>query len=148
MYEVKQIEGKGLGFVAIKDISKGSLILKETPQMPRIKGVESPNPNVPGSIEAQEKALKIWMEKVVSLFNEMNVADQEEYLKLHYGDENSFFLQPKKGMEHDQKKADELFNINKILSIYTRNNFQNGLSIKTSRLNHSCKPNAVNSSRF
>ena len=147
MYEVKQIEGKGLGLVAIKDISKGSLILKETPQMPRIKGVEPPNPNVPGSIEAQEKALKIWMEKVVSLFNEMDFADQDEYMKLHHGDENSFFLKPK-AMEYDQEKADEILQINKILSIYVRNNFRNGLSIKTSRLNHSCKPNAVNSSRF
>ena len=144
MYEVKHIEGKGLGLVAIKNISKGSLILKETPQMPRIKGVEPPNPNVPGSIEAQEKALKLWMEKVVSLFNEMDFADQDEYMKLHHGDENSFFLKPK-AMEYDQEKADEILQINKIISIYVRNNFRNGLSIKTSRLNHSCKPNAVNS---
>jgi hypothetical protein len=64
MYEVKQIEGKGLGFVAVKNISKGSLILKETPQRPRVKGVEAPNPKVQGSIEAQEKALKIWIRKV------------------------------------------------------------------------------------
>ena len=49
-------------------------------------------------------------------------------------------------MEYDQKElkeADEM--INKIIDIYTGNNFQNGLSIKTSRLNHSCKPNAINS---
>jgi hypothetical protein len=94
MYEVKQIEGKGLGFVAVKNISKGSLILKETPQMPRIKGVEAPNPKVQGSIEAQEKKLTNWIKKVVSLFNEMNLADQEEYMKLHshFGDENSFSM--------------------------------------------------------
>jgi len=140
MYEVKQIEGKGLGFVAVKNISKGSLILKETPQMPRVKGVEAPNPNVQGSIEAHEKALKIWVHKVVSLFSEMNLADQEEYMKLHYGDENSFGIR-----HHDPKKADEIVMINKIIGIYIRNNFQNGLSIKTSRLNHSCKPNAINS---
>ena len=140
MYEVKQIEGKGLGFVAVKNISKGSLILKETPQMPRVKGVEAPNPNVQGSIEAHEKALKIWVHKVVSLFSEMNPADQEEYMKLHYGDENSFGIR-----HHDPNKADEIVMINKIIGIYIRNNFQNGLSIKTSRLNHSCKPNAINS---
>ena len=68
MYEVKQIEGKGLGFVAVKNISKGSLILKETPQRPRAKGVEAPNPKVQGSIEAQEKALKIWIRKVHIFF--------------------------------------------------------------------------------
>ena len=65
MYEVKQIEGKGLGFVAIRNISKGSLILKETPQMPRVKGVEAPNPNVQGSIKAHEKALEIWIAKAL-----------------------------------------------------------------------------------
>ena len=146
MYEVKQIEGKGLGFVAVKNISKGSLILKETPQMPRVKGVEAPNPKVPGSIEAQEKALKNWVEKVISLFNEMNPADQEEYMTLHNGivDRNSSGMIRIRS-EYDQKKADEILKINKIIDIYAKNNFQNGLSIKTSRLNHSCKPNAVNS---
>ena len=144
MYEVKQIEGKGLGFVAIKNISKGSLILKETPQMPRIKGVEAPNPNVQGSIEAQEKALQIWIKKLVSLFNEMNLADQAEYMKLHngFGDGNSFWIRMINTVENDRKKADKIL---KIIGIYCANNFRNGLSIKTSRLNHSCKPNAVNS---
>ena len=41
---------------------------------------------------------------------------------------------------------DEIIEINKIVGIYAGNNFRNGLSIKISRLNHSCKPNAVNSS--
>jgi len=146
MYEVKQIEGKGLGFVAVKNISKGSLILKETPQMPRFKGVEPPNPKIPGSVEAQEKALKNWIEKVISSFEEMNPADQEEYMTLH----NCIVDRNSDGMirirsEYDQKKADEILKINKIIDIYAKNNFQNGLSIKTSRLNHSCKPNAVNS---
>ena len=142
MYEVKQIEGKGLGLVAVKNISKGSLILKETPQMPRVKVFEAPNPKVQGSIEAQEKALKIWIKKVVSLFNEMNLADQEDYMKLHnhFKDETSFGIIW--NMEYDRKKADE---IHKIIGIYIGNKFENGLSIKTSRLNHSCKPNAVNS---
>ena len=36
MHEVMQIEGKGLGIVAVKDISKGSLILKEIPQMSHV----------------------------------------------------------------------------------------------------------------
>ena len=145
MYEVKHIEGKGLGLVAIKNISKGSLILKETPQMPRIKGVEAPNPKVEGSIEAQEKALQIWIKKLVSLFNEMNLADQEEYMKLHnnFGDGNLFWIRMINTVENDQKKADKIL---KIIGIYCGNNFRNGLSIKISRLNHSCKPNAVNSS--
>ena len=145
-YEVKQIEGKGLGVIAIKDISKGSLILKEIPQMPRVEGVEPPNPKIQGSIETQEKALRNWIRKVVSLFNEMNLADQEEYMKLHccYVHDNSSgndMLRTINTMEYDREKANEIL---KIIGIYAGNNFMNGLSIKTSRLNHSCKPNAVN----
>ena len=85
MYEVKQIEGKGLGIIAVKDISKGTLILKETPQMSHIDAL---TPNLQGSHEA----LKIWIKKVISLFNEMNLADQAEYMKLHSHFENVLFF--------------------------------------------------------
>ena len=51
IHEVKQIEGKSLGIVAVNDISKGTLILKETPQMSHIViNALTPNlrPVVPG----------------------------------------------------------------------------------------------------
>ena len=51
MYEVKQIEGKGLGIIAIKDISKGSLILKETPQMSHVDAIWPIPPNLEGRVD-------------------------------------------------------------------------------------------------
>ena len=140
IHEVKQIEGKGLGIVAIKDISKGSLILKEPPQMSHVE---------PQNLDGRHEALKIWMKEVVSLFNRMNLADQAEYMKLHSHFQNEKFLSliPEflgliNTMDCNGKKADEIL---KIIGIYAGNNFENGLSIQISRFNHSCKPNAVNS---
>ena len=77
MHEVKQIEGKGLGIVAV------TLILKETPQMSHIViNVLTPN------LQESREALKIWIKKVISLFNEMNLAHQAKYMKLHSHFEN------------------------------------------------------------
>ena len=142
MYEIKQIEGKGLGVVAVKDISKGTLILKETPQMSHMDAL---TPNLQGSHEA----LKIWIKRVISLFNQMNLADQAEYMKLHshFENENSFgliseFLGLIYTMVNDGKKADEIL---KIIGIFIANNYENSLSIQISRFNHSCKPNALHS---
>ena len=91
MYEIKQIEGKGLGIVAVKDISKGTLILKETPQMSHIV-INELTPN----LQESRETLKIWIKKVISLFNEMNPADQADYMKLHshFENENSSGLIP------------------------------------------------------
>ena len=142
MYEIRQIQGKGLGIIAVQDISKGTLILKETPQMSHIDAL---TPNLQGSHEA----LKIWIKKVISLFNEMNLADQREYMKLHshFENENSFgliseFLGLIYTMVYDGKKADEIL---KIIGIFIANNYENSLSIQISRFNHSCNPNALHS---
>jgi hypothetical protein len=73
----------------------------------------------------------------------MNLTDQEEYMKLHNHfqddqDEKSFGVTY---LGHGKMKSI------KLLAFIRRigNKFENGLSIKTSRLNHSCMPNAVNS---
>mgnify|MGYP002045646621 CR=1 FL=1 len=42
-------------------------------------------------------------------------------------------------IEQDSEKAKTIL---KICCIYSSNNFENGLKIKTSRFNHSCQPNA------
>ena len=70
----------------------------------------------------------------------MNLTDQEEYMKLHnhFQDETSFGITY---LGHGKMKSI------KLLAFIRRigNKFENGLSIKTSRLNHLCMPNAVNS---
>ena len=65
MYEVKRIEGKGLGCIASKDINKGVLILSESPQIPDIHG------------SAQS------IMTLLESYQKMSKADQQEYMKLH-----------------------------------------------------------------
>ena len=106
---------------------------------------------LPTALNLQEsrETLKIWIKKIISLFNEMNLANQAEYMKLHshFENENSFgsipeFLGLINTVDYDGKKANEIL---KIIGIYVGNNFETGLSIQISRFIHSCKPNAVNS---
>ena len=63
MYEVKRIEGKGLGCFATKDIKRGCLILHEDPQIPHV---------------GDENVLALWKS-----FEKMKEADQVEYMTLH-----------------------------------------------------------------
>ena len=72
LYKVTEIEGKGLGCVAISDIKKGSLILIETPQL---------------CVETEEReGSSMWIKSLLKSFYEMSKADQLEYMTLH----NSF----------------------------------------------------------
>jgi len=147
LFEIQTIEGKGVGFVATKDIKRGTVIFTESPQLDlaleekgKIYDVEF-NP--------------ILLEKVVSSFNRMKKTDQEDYLKLHNNFDNIHSLPPKKysllktelemrrlslnSIEANKEKAEEMI---KIFNIYGSNAFLNGVYLKMSRLNHSCRPNA------
>jgi len=144
--EVRQIEGKGLGTFATKFIKRGSLIFKEEAQMPN---VDQPPPN----LQMQADSWIDYFKAVMKLFDQMDESDKKEYLNLHnkYESdivESNFRLKLKLQMlktltmmmEVDQDKADEIL---QIVGIYETNGFEDGLKIKTSRLNHSCFPNAV-----
>ena len=149
VFEVKKIDGKGLGWVANKDIKRGSVIFTENPQLElslEQKGAKSMeinfNPN--------------WVEKVMSSFNRMNKTDQDEYMKLSNSFDNIQFLIPQHRMilqkeienrktvisskEPDKNKVEEIL---KILDICETNSYPQGVYIKISRLNHSCRPNAM-----
>jgi len=143
LYKVTEIEGKGLGCVAISDIKKGSLILKEKPKL------------------CVEKEGEYWSsEQIKSLlksFYEMSKADQLEYMKFHnkfnniQNFQNSENVQNFKEIleavkfkigkiEQDPEKAKKIF---KILGIYATNRCEDGVYFKVSRFNHSCQPNAI-----
>ena len=69
LYKVTEIEGKGLGCVAISDIKKGSLILMEKPQL---------------CVETKERKWSSMMIKsLLKSFDKMSKADQNEYMTLH-----------------------------------------------------------------
>ena len=149
VFEVKKIEGKGLGWVANKDIKRGSVIFTENPHLElslEQKGAKSMeinfNPN--------------WVEKVMSSFNRMNKTDQDEYMKLSNSFDNIQFLIPQHRMllqkeienrktvisskEPDKNKVEGIM---KILDICETNSYPQGVYITISRLNHSCRPNAM-----
>ena len=146
VYEVTEIEGEGLGCVATKDIRKGSLILNE-------------NPQIFENTEEKSWSSK-WIKSLLKSFNKMSKNDQLEYMtlsnkyiNLQYSkifedirnykevidkDLEDLTLEIYK-IEQDSEKAKTIL---KICCIYSSNNFENGLKIKTSRFNHSCQPNA------
>jgi len=144
LYKVTEIEGKGLGCVAISDIKKGSLILMEKPKL---------------CVEIEEReGSSMWIKILLKSFNEMIKADQLEYMTLHNNfqnfqnseDNQNFKKEIAKEIEivkfeiakieQDPEKAEEIL---KILGIYYANIFQGGVCLKGSRFNHSCQPNAA-----
>ena len=68
-FEVVNIEGKDLGCVALKDLKKGTLILKEKPQFVSV--------TEPSGMWTKES-----YSEVLSNFNSMSKSNQVDYLKL------------------------------------------------------------------
>ena len=146
VYKVAEIEGKGLGCVAMVDIEKGSLILNENSQML--------------GIPEETRGKANWMKILLKSFYQMGKADQMEYMTLSNKCINFQDFQNRKEdfdkgledlrfevskFENDQEKAEEIL---KICCIYLTNRWnpnqsESGLRIKTSRFNHSCKANAT-----
>ena len=74
IYKVVDVEGKGLGCVASTDIKRGSLILNENPQ------IESLGETME---EARQKGqMAEWIKRLLKSFNQMNKADQLEFMTL------------------------------------------------------------------
>ena len=133
-YKLVEIEGKGIGCVAVKKINVGTLILSEKPQV-IAKGM------APSAI---------FFKTLMPSFNNLTNDDQEEYLNLHnrFDKEKPLFLKllPKDlllGMnpEEIQTYSDQVL---KISNIYKTNAFDHdGVGIQVSRFNHSCSANAA-----
>ena len=78
LYDVKIVEGKGLGMIASNFIKRGTLILKEEPQMPAIsKPSDSEDPDV------KPELWKKYINDVVSSFYKMSHSDQAAFLELN-----------------------------------------------------------------
>ena len=72
LYQVVEIDGKGLGCVAIKDIKRGTVILRESPQL----RVSLPD----YTLQVDSSPMSII--QIMTTFNGMKKDDQTEYLKL------------------------------------------------------------------
>ena len=138
LYKVDNIQGKGLGWIALKDIKVGTLICKEKPQFVYKEPFELCN--------------------LMEAFSSMSKNDQQEFLVL-----SNVFLDLE-SLPDDRKKhyfdwkntAESQCNYDsnlvlKIMCIHSSNGF-NGydavgirvgeVGIKISRINHSCGPNS------
>jgi len=157
LYRLTPIEGKGFGIVASTFIKKGTVILEEEAQMPYLD-------DEPDLQAIRAEAWMNWIKNIMALYNKMTKSDQKEYLELYNqfesvpikdnsrwkqllgtdqsSYENSFkeyLLMFIKKMEDDKEKVDKIF---KIVGIYNSNStLSDGLKIKRSRFNHSCRPN-------
>ena len=140
LYDIAKIsEGKGLGCVALNDIKKGTLILREKPQC-----FVNQTHFSDGGISTIQGLMKS--------YNKMNKDDQDEYLKLYNKFKDSKFLSydERKLLEEQRECLQEVFCMNpeqinifqEIYGIYTTNAFDMGIGLKSSRFNHSCVSNA------
>ena len=140
LYHIAKIsDGKGLGCVALNDIKKGTLILREKPQC-----FVNQTHFSDGGISTIQGLMKS--------YNKMNKDDQEEYLKLYHTFKDLNFLNygERKHLEKQRECLQEVFCMNpeqinifqEIYGIYTTNAFEMGIGLKSSRFNHSCVSNA------
>ena len=125
-YKVDEIDGKGFGCIALKNIEPGTVILTGKPDV-FAEGGER--------FSAPSKAV---IESLMLSFNNLSPVDQQEYLRLHNQWDD-------KAME----KADELLSRDvlrgmnpeekemalKIYGIYKTNTHEDGLSIKVRHRN-------------
>jgi len=144
LYHVEDIEGKGRGIVASKFIKKGTLILKEIPQIPPIglseEGLNQYMNNQYRCTPEQKSMVEGFLKKLVSGFYQMKKSDQEEYLELQ-GIERNGLEATIRNMERNEREARKIF---KIVDIYFSNFFRpDGFRIRSSLFNHSCYPNAT-----
>ena len=73
MYKIEKIDGKGVGWIAQKDIERGTLLLNGKPQIRDNGG----DPFKDGNWDPQ------WIKNVMNSFHQMSEANQKEFLTLH-----------------------------------------------------------------
>ena len=145
LYQVVEIDGKGLGCVAIKDIKRGTVILRESPQL----RVSLPD----YTLHLDLSPLSII--EIMTTFNGMKKDDQIEYLKLSNSFDNHLpeeqKLEVQSYLEESRAKLISMGKANneakemlRIFGIYLTNSFHGGVCFKAARFNHSCRHNACN----
>ena len=122
LYKVESIEGKNLGCVALKDIKKGTLIIKEGPQWAGIEISESD---------------EIWTpeqhDELLQNFYAMSPSNQEEILKLYTS--NKFSKEElEKKLDLASKDPAMIEKTLKLYGIYATNKFEGGVGVQASRL--------------
>ena len=148
LYKVVEIEGKGLGCVALKDIKIGTLIVKETPQCVANEELYSKElyaQYLASQLESFFAMSKENQAQFLTLSNSFTNPDSlSDNLKDCHEKINQFaeIYYPRivKILEINRRIETKLFN--DILCLYKTNAFGVGVGLKCSRFNHSCCSNA------
>ena len=138
LFKIEKIDGKGLGWIALRDIKAGTLIYKE-------KDKNLPNPQ---DIDAYPPHFEA---SLMSAFFALSKNDQKEFLerKNKYLDLNSlpdyskkWFFDLKQKIQCLNRSDGEL--LLKIICIHVSNGlwFRGLLGVKSARINHSCCSNS------
>ena len=160
LFKIDRIDGKGLGWIALRDIKAGTLIYEEKPQFVmknnRINRTDTSCFADGGGVLDRNPL------DLMNSFYAMSENDQKEFLELHNKYLDLKFL-PDQSQQHyfDWEKVTESFVrkrqaeghvpidsnlLLKIICILNTNQFGNAndfvVGIKVSRLNHSCIPNS------
>ena len=147
-YKEANLGEKGVGCIASQDIKKGDLVLRETPQL-----IVPPEDDT----NWEDSDCFRCNENIMKEFLKMRREDQEMYMQL----DNKYEEDHKKWSEQMKidlipimrvsKEFTKLENISKGLTKqkawevwgrFTTNSFHNGVCLKMSRFNHSCRSNA------
>merc|ERR1712037_10482 len=144
LYKEEKLLGKGISCIAIKDIKRGSLLLREFPQLLI-------------SDQMIEYDYDNLHNNVIGSFLNMSEEDQERYMELYnmYDEDSENWSDGIKEILNEALLATNgmvFSNISKenalkVWGIYKTNAFTNGVFVKMSRFNHSCHPNAAMSCR-
>ena len=124
LYKVENIEGKNLGCVALKDIKKGTLILKEGPQW---AGIDVSEDQLPTPEQTDE---------LFQNFYSMSSENQEEILKLYTAKKFSVEELGKQmnSLDLNDKDPAVVEKTMKLFGIYSTNKFEGGVGVQSSRL--------------
>ena len=143
LYRVESVEGKGIGCIAVQDVKKGSIVLRESPQLL--------TQFCYGKITITQENLQL-TKVIIKGFMAMSREDQEEYMKLcNKYDEDITKWSERMRLEHQSvvQAANNMTlegiskeKATKVWAIFDTNHFPNGVCLKMSRFNHSCRPNA------
>ena len=135
MYLEQEIPGKGVGCLASCSIPRGTLILRERPAL---------------LLDPEQRGE--YLERAVATFQRMGREEQEQYLELanKYDEEETgwsrysrdFMEVRNADMKRLQLKDITQETATKVWQILETNSFHNGVCLRMSRFNHSCRANA------
>ena len=134
VYREEEIPGKGIGCIASKELPAGSLVIREVPAL-------YVTPDLDGHAET------------IRAFAEMEPRDQRELLRLFNlyskpeSEWSASMLKELKDCEEDAGgDLDSISEVSRetalqVWQIWLTNAYDNGVFLKLSRFNHSCRPN-------